>query len=193
MPLQTTKQIHSRGNYQRIVRQCDCTGHLFSLSSAKRQCWLASIVFKRWWLVFAGNLSRVAQGTWQKEVSVSVFVSEQRDNGESIFQRSVGFCVCVSLGHCTWLISLFFRGVKSACSLPEFYFFFSLPSFIVKSGEWPLPVSRYEKFMVSSLFEPLCQHLKILYFTLAPLWWSMINKLQKPPALSGNTLGLANK
>lgn len=192
MPLQATKQIHSCGNYQRIVRQCDCTGHLFSLSCPKRQRWLASIVFKRWWLlVFAGNLSRVAQGTRQKEVSVSVFVSKLRDNGESIFQCSVGFCVCVSLGRCTWLISLFFRGVKSACSLPEILFF--LPSFIVKSGEWPLPVSRYEKFMVSSLFEPLCQHLKILYFTLAPLWWSMINKLQKPPALAGNTLGLANK
>lgn len=189
MPLQTTKQIHSCGNYQRIVRQCDCTGHLFSLLSPKRQRWLASIVFKRWWLlVFAGNLSGVAQGTRQKEVSVSVFVSKQRDNEESICQRSVGFCVCVSLGRCTWLISLFFRGVKSACSLPEILFF--LPSFIVKSGEWPLPVSRYEKFMVSSLFEPLCQHLKILYFTLAPLWWSVINKLQKPPALAWQHFGI---
>lgn len=93
------------------------TGHLFSLSSPKRQCWFASIVFKRWrLLLFAGNLR--STGTRKKEVSVCVFQNSGTVR-ESIFQRSVGFCVCVSLGR---LISLFFRGVKSTHSLPEILF-----------------------------------------------------------------------
>lgn len=109
--------------------------------------------------------------------------------GESIYLHSVGFRVCASLGNCTWLICLFFRGIRTQPRRNSVSPF----SFAGKSGEWPLPVSRYEKFMISSSFKPLCQHLKILYFTLAPLRWSMINKPLNSPSRAGDTFSCWHK
>lgn len=72
--------------------------------------------------MFAGNLRRAARVAGNKRFESACLLQNSWTMRESIFQRSVGFCVCVSLGRCTWLIGLFFRGVKAAHRLPEILF-----------------------------------------------------------------------